>query len=135
MSVSSIHNPPAGWQPCSPELLMSGVSCADARRWSAEPVGQHWHPPVGAARLIAFQVGDNDVVAAYTPEGAIAVFAEQSGVPSSDFTVDEVEAVSDERLDSRQAFNQDDGKLEELTESLREEVSRLTQPTYLYGWE
>lgn len=38
--------PPAGWRPCSPELLESGVDCGAAPRWSAGPIGQHWHPPV-----------------------------------------------------------------------------------------
>ena len=39
--------PPAGWRPCSPELLESGVDCDKAPRWFAGPIGQHWHPPVG----------------------------------------------------------------------------------------
>lgn len=38
--------PPAGWRPCSPALLKSGVDCASAARWSAGPIGQHWHPAV-----------------------------------------------------------------------------------------
>ena len=38
--------PPAGWRPCSPELLESGVDCGSAPRWAAGPIGQHWHPPV-----------------------------------------------------------------------------------------
>jgi len=37
----------AGWRPCSPELLESGVDCDKAPRWFAGPIGQHWHPPVG----------------------------------------------------------------------------------------
>lgn len=37
--------PPAGWQPCSPELLLSGVCCHTAPRWSIGSIGPHWHPP------------------------------------------------------------------------------------------
>jgi hypothetical protein len=38
--------PPAGWRPCTPELLKSGVNCGAAPRWADGPIGQHWHPPV-----------------------------------------------------------------------------------------
>lgn len=37
--------PPAGWQPCSPMLLRSGVDCCTAPRWSLGQHGPHWHPP------------------------------------------------------------------------------------------
>lgn len=41
--------PPAGWRPCSPELLESGVVCGAAPRWSAGPIGEHWHPAASEA--------------------------------------------------------------------------------------
>jgi hypothetical protein len=38
--------PPAGYAPCSPELLQSGVDCATAPRWSSHKWDghSHWHP-------------------------------------------------------------------------------------------
>lgn len=38
--------PPAGYAPCSPELLESGVDCATAPRWSSPEWDghSHWHP-------------------------------------------------------------------------------------------
>lgn len=38
--------PPAGYAPCSPELLESGVDCATAPRWSSQTRDghSHWHP-------------------------------------------------------------------------------------------
>jgi len=42
--------PPAGWQPCSPMLLRSGVDCCTAPRWSVGMCGPHWHPPVDLAQ-------------------------------------------------------------------------------------
>ena len=44
--------PPAGWQPCSPMLIRSGVDCCTAPRWSVGQCGPHWHPPVPADRDI-----------------------------------------------------------------------------------
>lgn len=38
------QSPPMYWLPCSPRLLSSGVDCSNAPRWSAGPIGQHWHP-------------------------------------------------------------------------------------------
>lgn len=128
-------SPPVGWQACSPGLLESGVDCTTAPRWAAGPIGQHWHPPVGFVPLIAYQVGDYDVVAAYTPEGAIAVLCEQTGNDPDDYTLDEVVLVSDKTLDNLEAFDQDEGKVVPLELSLRQELAMLTKPTYMYGWE
>ncbi|MEN1620142.1 hypothetical protein AAIG99_31445, partial [Pseudomonas aeruginosa] len=47
--------------------------------------------------LKAYQVGDNDIVAAYDPAGAIQVLCKQGGYADDDFTVDDVELV-DARL-------------------------------------
>lgn len=85
--------------------------------------------------LIAYQVGDTDVVAAYDPEGAIAVLCEQSGQDPGDFELSDVDLVSDEHLDALEFFNIDEGKAERLETSLRQDIAALTEPKYLFGWE
>ncbi|MGF6692965.1 hypothetical protein M2318_003042 [Metapseudomonas resinovorans] len=85
--------------------------------------------------LKAYQVGDNDIVAAYDPAGAIKVLCEFCGYPANEYELDEVELVSDAVLDNRQVFNTDEGKVETLEKSLREEMVELTEPAYLTGWE
>lgn len=86
-------------------------------------------------RLIAYQVGDNDIVAAYDPAGAIEVLCTFNGYELDEFTVDEVVAVSDALLDSTEAFDQDEGKTVPLEKTLRQELEELTEPAYLHGWE
>lgn len=86
-------------------------------------------------RLIAYQVGDNDIVAAYDPAGAIEVLCTYNGYELDEFTVDEVVAVSDALLDSTEAFDQDEGKTVPLEKTLRQELEELTEPAYLHGWE
>ncbi|HBZ94935.1 MAG TPA: hypothetical protein DEO91_14945 [Pseudomonas sp.] len=86
-------------------------------------------------RLIAYQVGDNDIVAAYDPAGAIEVLCTYNGYEPDEFTVDEVVAVSDSLLDSTEAFDQDEGKTVPLEKTLRQELEELTEPAYLHGWE
>lgn len=127
--------PPVGWKQCSPELLATGVECATAPRWAVGATGEHWHPPVGMATLNAYQVGDYDVVAAFTPEGAIAVLCEQTGEGLDEYELDDVVLVSDKTLDNLEAFDQDEGRMVRLEMSLRQELTMLTKPTYLYGWE
>lgn len=127
--------PPLNWKPCSPELLQSGVDCATAPRWSAGPIGQHYHPPVGVPALIAYQVGEYDIVAAFDPQGAIDVLCAQTGEDPSEFELADVGQVGDKHLDALEVYNQDEGKTEPLKQSLRQEVAKLTEPTYIYGWE
>lgn len=129
------QNPPLDWEPCSPQLLNSGVNCATAPRWSAEPVGQHYHPPIGVSTLIAYRVGDYDIVAAFDPQDAIAVLCEQTDRDPTEYELSEVELVSDKHLDALEVFNQDEGKTERLKTSLRQDMAKLTVPTYMYGWE
>ena len=129
------QSPPLNWKPCSPDLLQSGVNCVTAPRWSAGPVGQHYHPPIGVPTLVAYKVGDYDIVAAFDPQGAIAVLCEQTGQDQSEFELSEVELVSDKHLDSLEVFDQSEGKTERLDTSLRQDIAKLTVPTYLYGWE
>jgi hypothetical protein len=85
--------------------------------------------------LKAYQVGDNDIVAAYTPSGAIEVLCEQTDYPRSDYTLDEVKLVGRKLLDSLEIYDQDEGKVEPLETSLRQDVAALTAPTYMFGWE
>lgn len=86
-------------------------------------------------RLIAYQVGDNDIVAAYDPAGAIEVLCTYNGYDLDEFTIDEVVVVSDALLDSTEAFDQDEGKTVPLEKTLRQELEELTEPAYLHGWE
>lgn len=91
--------------------------------------------PIGMQPLLAYQVGDYDIVAAFNPEGAIAVLCEQNGEDLDQYTVDEVELVSDKLLDAMEVYNQDEGKTEKLETSLRQDIAALTEPKYMYGWE
>ncbi|WP_442962416.1 hypothetical protein [Pseudomonas sp. BLCC-B13] len=86
-------------------------------------------------QLIAYQVGDNDIVAAYDPEGAIEVLSTYCGYAKDEFTTDDVVLVNDETLDATEAFDQDEGKTIPLQKTLREELTELYEPAYLHGWE
>lgn len=57
------------------------------------------------------------------------------GYPREDYTLDEVQLVSDKHLDSLEVFDQDEGKTETLATSLRQDVATLNAPAYMYGWE
>lgn len=85
--------------------------------------------------LNAFQVGDNDIVAAYDPAGAIEVLCEYCGYDMDEFDESDVDLVSNRLLDSDEAFDQDEGKIITLDKTLRQELEELTEPAYLYGWE
>ena len=85
-------------------------------------------------QLLAYQVGDYDVVAAYDPQGAIAAMCEQTGQALDEWDLSEVELVSDQRLDALEIHNQDEGVVEKLKTSLRQDLATLIAPTYLYGW-
>lgn len=80
--------------------------------------------------LKAYQVGDNDIVAAYDPAGAIKVLCEQCGYPDDEFELGDVELVADKLLD---APMQDEEGNECLP--LRVDLDAATEPTYLHGWE
>lgn len=84
--------------------------------------------------LKAYQVGDNDIVAAYDPAGAIKVLVDFAGY-GEDFDEYDVELVSDKLLDATDAYNQDEGKTIDLDKTLRQELAELTEPAYLCGWE
>lgn len=84
--------------------------------------------------LMAYQVGDGDVVAAYTPGGAIAVLCAQTGDDLDAYCLDDVEAVDAKRLDARKYFDVDLGRTIRNQTSLRQDLRALGKPTYLYGW-
>ncbi len=87
--------------------------------------------------LKAYQVGDNDIVAAYDEAGAIEAFYKQCGHPEDGhgYTLDEVQLVSDRWLDAREVFDTDEGVVVKVDKTLREEMAELTEPAYLCGWE
>lgn len=86
-------------------------------------------------QLFAYQVGDNDIVAAYDPAGARKVLCEFNGYPDDEYEDSEVELVSDKVLDNTEAFDIDEGKTITLDKTLRQELAELTEPAYLHGWE
>lgn len=85
--------------------------------------------------LKACQVGDNDIVAAYDEAGAIKVLCDYCGYPDNEYTSEEVQLVGDRYLDSREAFDTDEGEVVKVDKTLREEMAELTEPAYLCGWE
>lgn len=85
--------------------------------------------------LNAYQVGDNDIVAAYDPAGAIKVLCDFSGYPNSEFDLGDVDLVSDTMLVNTEAYDQDEGKTVTLDKTLHQELEQLTEPAYLHGWE
>ncbi|MGF6282173.1 hypothetical protein ABH908_000342 [Pseudomonas frederiksbergensis] len=85
--------------------------------------------------LKAYQVGDCDIVAAFSASGAIDVLCEQTDYPRSDYTLADVTRVGRKTLDSLEVFNQDEGKVETLETSLRQDIAILAEPTYMHGWE
>jgi hypothetical protein len=90
---------------------------------------------VGMQELKAYQVGDNDIVAAYDVAGAIKVLCEFAGYSDDEYDESDVELVCDELLDNLEAFDQDEGKIVVLDKTLRQELAELSQPEYMYGWE
>lgn len=86
-------------------------------------------------QIFAYQVGDNDIVAAYDPVGAIKVLSQFNGYPDDEYEDSDVELVSDKVLDNTEAFDIDEGKTITLEKTLRQELAELTEPAYLHGWE
>ncbi|HDS1721463.1 hypothetical protein NPS53_08140 [Pseudomonas putida] len=127
--------PPVDLKLCSPELLATGVDCTVAPRRVAGAIEDHWHPPVGMATLNAYEVGDCDIVAAWTSDGAIAVLCEQTGEGLDEYELGDAVLVSDKTLDNLEVFDQDEGRMVTLGMSLRQELALLSKPTYLYGRE
>lgn len=111
------------------------LGCFQYLQWDSKELGDYVQKSNDSQTLIAYQVGDNDIVAAYSPEGAISVLCEVTGEEREEYALNSVERVSDKHLDSLEAFNEDEGTTETLETSLRQDVAKLTKPTYMYGWE
>lgn len=86
-------------------------------------------------QLRAYQVGDQDIVAAYDPAGAIQVLTQFNGELADTYELSDVTLASDALLDNRLAFEPDDRLYILLDKSLREEMAELSEPAYLHGWE
>lgn len=82
------------------------------------------------ATLKAFQVGDNDIVAHYSPAEAVAFLCDNCGYSENEFTVDDVFAVSDSLLDV-EMFDEDDISCG----TLRKALAAAKEPCVLHGWE
>lgn len=90
------------------------------------------------SELKAYQVGDCDVVAAYTPEQAFEVLNEMAGYTQDgvfSFELNDVKLVDDQVLDATMYYDLDEGKTVHLETTLRQDLLVLTEAGYLYGWE
>ncbi len=79
--------------------------------------------------LKAYQVGDNDIVAHYTPEQALEFLRRFCGY-TDEFSLDDVELTSDDLLDTE--MHEEDGT---PAGTLRAHLAAATEPCYLHGWE
>jgi len=90
--------------------------------------------------LIAYQVGDNDVVAAYDEKGAVKVLGDYCGFEPEEFHAE------DYGLGGKANNNEVTDLTSKLNEMLRDEegndietlgdwMKRVDEPEYLYGWE
>jgi hypothetical protein len=80
--------------------------------------------------LKAYQVGEFDIVAHYSPAEAAALLCEHSGYPDGELTGDDVELVPDAFLDKPMV--EEDGT---PAAPLRADLLAATEPCYLHGWE
>lgn len=94
------------------------------------PRGQYFSGKKAGRQLVAYQVGDSDIVAHYSPEEAAAFMCEFSGYPEGEFTVDDVEAVDASLMNA--PMRDEEGN---ECPPLRHDLAAATVPTYLHGWE
>lgn len=80
--------------------------------------------------LLAFQVGDNDVVAHFSAEEARAFLMKEYGYSEDDLPPDSVELASDAFLDGE--MRDEGGK---ICTTLREDLRAATEPCLLHSWE
>ena len=80
--------------------------------------------------LIAFQVGDNDIVAAYDEKEAVKILCEYSGcLDAEDFDDSDV---TDLTSKLNEMLKDEEGN---DLETLGDWLKRIYEPEYLYGWE
>lgn len=79
--------------------------------------------------LIAYQVGENDVVVAYNEQEAIDVLVGYGDLVSSDFSLEDV---TDLTSKLNEILKDEEGN---DIETLGDWVKRIEKPEYLYGWE
>lgn len=90
------------------------------------------HPlACNAPALKCYQVGEQDVVAAYTPEQAVAILCAFSGYPEGEYTVDDVSEWTAAQLDA--PVFEEDGVTP--AEPWRATFAACVYPQYLCGWE
>jgi len=87
---------------------------------------------VSTKALIAYQVGDNDVVAAYDEEGAVKVLGDYCGYSVEEFYEDGNNSVTDLTRKLNVMLKDEEGK---DLETLGDWLKRIDEPEYLYGWE
>lgn len=81
-------------------------------------------------KLQAYQVGDNDIVAHYSPEEALAFLCDFYGYHDDEYTVADVQPVSDGFLDA--PMQNEDGT---PSQSLRTGLAAAIEPTLLHRWD
>lgn len=86
---------------------------------------------VSSRTLIAYQVGDNDVVAAYDKDGAVELLADYCGFDADEFHEDNSEVTD---LTGKLNVMLKDKEGNDL-ETLSDWIKRIDEPEYLYGWE
>ncbi len=90
------------------------------------------HPlACNAPPLKCYQVGEQELVAAYTPEQAIKLLCAFAGYQKDEFSVEDVSAWTDAELD-RPCFEEDGTT---PAEPWRKAFAACTYPQYLGGWE
>ena len=80
-------------------------------------------------KLIPYQVGENDIVAAYNPKQALELLAAYCGLTADEYADFEVEDIT-YKLD---AMIRDEEGAD--VETLRVWLKRISAPEYIYGWE
>lgn len=82
--------------------------------------------------LTAYQVGDNDVVAAYDEEGAVKVLGDYCGYEVEESYKDDNNLVTDLTSKLNEMLKDEEGN---DLETLGDWLKRIDEPEYLYGWE
>ncbi|MDH4609737.1 hypothetical protein [Pseudomonas sp. BN102] len=87
--------------------------------------------PTENQTLKAYQVGECDIVAAYSPEGAFKVFCEYCSYQDDEFDLEDVDLVSDQIFDNLQAYR---GPDREAIAANVEAARRLALYACTLGW-